>query len=154
MMQSQIGLITIFVRNLERATHFYTEVIGLPLVEDLTVGPFAVLKPTIGPLIIMEFDPTMFTPGADPVGFELSVFVDDFDGVWARWQAYGTAVLARPHQLPLGRSFVGKGPEGHRIRINELTEGLSFAREEGYERTLADLREELDHLIAARNKNG
>lgn len=151
-MQSQIGLITIFVRNLERAIHFYTEVIGLPLVEELTVGPFAVLKPAIGPLIVMEFDAMMFTPGADPIGFELSVFVDDFDGVWARWQAYGALVVARPYQLPLGRSFVGKGPEGHRIRINELTAGLSFARAEGYERTLAALREELEHLIAARKR--
>jgi predicted enzyme related to lactoylglutathione lyase len=149
-MRREIGLMTIFVRNLDRATSFYTEVLGLPLDEELTVGPFAVLKPAVGPLLMLEFNTDMFTPGADPVGFELNVFVDDFDAVWARWQDYGTRVLVRPHTNPVGRVFVGKGPEGHRIRVSELPDDLSFARTEGYDRALAALREELAHLIQAR----
>lgn len=139
-MNHEVGLLTVFVRNLERARLFYTEVLGLDLVEDLTYGSIAMLRPVRGPLIALEFDVQMFTPGADPVGVEIGIAVQDLDAVWARWQDAGAKVINAPHEFALGRVFVGQGPEGHRLRVYQLNEGFSYVDPEGIERVMDHLR--------------
>lgn len=139
-MNNELGLLTIFVRNLDRAREFYTEVLGLSLVEDLTYGSIVMLRPVRGPLIALEFDVQMFTPGADPVGVEIGIAVTDLDAVWSRWEAAGAKVINVPHEFPLGRVFVGQGPEGHRLRVYQLQEGFSYVDPAGIERVMAHLR--------------
>ncbi|GAB4569239.1 MAG: hypothetical protein Kow0077_01430 [Anaerolineae bacterium] len=138
-LNQEVGLLTVFVRNLERAREFYTGVLGLQLVEELTYGSIVMLRPVRGPLIALEFDVAMFTPGADPVGVEIGIAVNNLEAVWQRWQAYGTPVINAPHDFALGRAFVGKGPEGHRLRVYQLREGFSFVDPEGINRVIAHL---------------
>ena len=142
-MNNEVGLLTVFVRNLERARQFYTEVLGLDLIEDLTFGSVVMLRPQRGPLIALEFDVQMFTPGADPVGVEIGIAVQDLDAVWERWQAYGTRVINVPHEFALGRVFVGQGPEGHRLRVYQLKPGYSYVDPAGIDQVVAHLKQQI-----------
>jgi len=108
------------------------------------VGDFVVLRPARGPLIMLQFDVEMFTPGRDPLGTELAVAVNDLKTLWQRWQDFGATVARPPRDIPLGRTFVGKGPEGHQLRFYEIEDGYSLSETEVLDRTMRTLRNLFD----------
>jgi len=48
---------------------------------------------------------------------ELSFEVDDVDATWRRWKASGVELLSEPMDLPFGRYFIAKDPEGHYVSV-------------------------------------
>jgi predicted enzyme related to lactoylglutathione lyase len=44
---------------------------------------------------------------------ELSFEVDDVDDIWKRWKEQGVEIVTEPMDLPFGRYFMAKDPEGH-----------------------------------------
>lgn len=139
-MQIAFGVITLYVRNMPRTLAFFTDVLELEVVEELIRGTFVILKPARGPLITLQYDAEMFGPVAKPQGYEVGIIVPDLDALYARWQAALATVLLPPHDLPLGRTFVGVDPDGHRIRCYELKPDLDFDGDEPVQRALAALR--------------
>jgi len=47
-----------------------------------------------------------------PGSFELSFAVDDVDGTFKRWKDSGVEMVTEPMDLPFGRYFMARDPEG------------------------------------------
>ncbi|MCM6774284.1 VOC family protein [Nocardia sp. CDC159] len=109
---SQIGKITAFVSDQDRAKKFYTEVLGFAVRADDVVGDNRWLEVAPGPggaSIILH---TPF-PGASP-GTLSGVMFDspDIDATVARLREAGADVDG-PNELPWGRQATFADPDGN-----------------------------------------
>ncbi len=109
-----MGIVILYVKDLQKAKKFYTEVVGLPVDEARGDSQFIVLRPTEGSLLALE-DIT-----ASPVGkataqrsTELAFAVDDADAVWKRWKERGVEMVTELEDKPFGRTFTAKDPDGY-----------------------------------------
>jgi catechol 2,3-dioxygenase-like lactoylglutathione lyase family enzyme len=141
-MQNEVlGVITIFVENVERARKFYTDVVGLEEIEEISTPGEVVLRTFRGPLIILQFDAEVSRSPVQPFGTELGFVVPDLEVAWARWQNEDATALTEPHDYPLGRSFSGKSPSGHLLRFYELTSTFDPRKTGEFNRVLIALRQ-------------
>jgi catechol 2,3-dioxygenase-like lactoylglutathione lyase family enzyme len=136
-----VGVITVFVENVERARRFYTEVVGLEVVEEVSTPGEVVLRSFRGPLIILQFDAEVSRRPVQPFGTELGLVVPDLEVAWARWQNADAVVLTEPHDYPLGRTFSGRSPSGHLLRFYELTATFDLKKTGEFDRVLIALRQ-------------
>ncbi|MEU0154131.1 VOC family protein [Micromonospora fulviviridis] len=109
---TQIRLITVSVSDQDRAKAFYADVLGLTVVQDLTMGPMRWLQ--VGPEkaatgIVLVPGRTGFGPG-DLQGVQLET--NDLDADCARLRAAGVAVDG-PYDRPWGRDATFVDPDGN-----------------------------------------
>ncbi|HEV8190104.1 MAG TPA: VOC family protein [Ktedonobacterales bacterium] len=111
-----LGFVVVYVHDMERAKTFYTDVLGMDAVEAISSPTFVTLRPTGGSLVALQ-DKTAakFPPRLEEQAgsVELSFEVDDVDGTWKRWKEQGVELVTDPMDLPFGRYFMAKDPEGH-----------------------------------------
>ena len=119
--QLKLDIVNLFVRDFERAKRFYTETLGLPVIEELSGERFVALRPASGSSITLQ-DAAALPPGvaAEPGGMELGLLVEDVDAVHAEWHAKGVRLLTPPMDLPFGRTFLAADPDGHYLRVYRL----------------------------------
>lgn len=48
---------------------------------------------------------------------EVGLIVDDVDRVWQDGKTKGVKLLTHPEDLPFGRAFDARDPEGHRLTV-------------------------------------
>ena len=60
-----------------------------------------------------------------PGSVELSFAVDDVDGTWKRWKEKGVEMVTDPMDLPFGRYFMAKDPEGHYLSAYRFSQKLA-----------------------------
>ena len=48
---------------------------------------------------------------------EIGLIVDDVDRVWRDWKSKGVNLLTEPQDLPFGRNFDARDPEGHALVV-------------------------------------
>ncbi len=103
----------VVVEDLEAATAFYRDRLGLPVNEGESVpGRFTIFKLEGGTMFALQADTEI--PGGQP--FEPAVLVDDVDAAYTLWQQRGVEVLGEPYEQPFGRTFLFRTPEGHVFR--------------------------------------
>jgi predicted enzyme related to lactoylglutathione lyase len=111
-----LGFVVLYVREMDKAKAFYTEVLGLTVVEAVSSPTFVTLRPTSGSLVALQ-DKTaaLMAPAREdqPGSVELSFEVDDVDQTWRRWKEQGVTLVTEPVDLPFGRYFLAQDPEGH-----------------------------------------
>jgi predicted enzyme related to lactoylglutathione lyase len=115
-----LGFVVLYVRDLEKAKAFYTDTLGLSVVEAVSGPSFVALRGSGGSFIALQDKAAaQFPPRAEeqPGSVELSFEVDDVDGTWARWKEQGVAMLTEPVDLPFGRYFMAQDPEGHYLSV-------------------------------------
>jgi predicted enzyme related to lactoylglutathione lyase len=117
-MHYALGIVSLYVRDLDRARAFYTETLGLPEVPELSGPGFIALRPAGGSLIAVQ-DAATGAPGlaGAPGGCELGLAVADVDAVWREWTARGVRILSEPVDRPFGRTFLAQDPEGHLLNV-------------------------------------
>ena len=117
----KLGMVILFGRDLAGARRFYSETLGLPVIEELSGESFVALRPASGSSITLQ-DATTLPPGVagQPGGMELGLAVEDVDAVHAEWQAKGVRLLTPPMDLPFGRTFLAADAEGHYLRVYRL----------------------------------
>ena len=114
-----VGAITLFVEDPRRSQSFYQEVFDLPLIwedEDSAVFRF---ENTIVNLLKMSAAHDLIEPGS--VGsreagsrFQLTIWVDDADGVSAELAKHGVELLNGPMNREWGvRTASFTDPDGH-----------------------------------------
>lgn len=104
----------IVVKDLEAATTFYRDTLGVPVDEAGSVpGQFAVLKLEGGAVLALQQGTEI---PANP-SFEPAVVVEDADATYAEWKAKGVTMLDEPCDRPFGRAFMLQTPEGHVLRV-------------------------------------
>ena len=112
-------------------SQFYTETLGLSVVEEQTAetfvtlaagGTWIALADVAGPWVARKLNllPAHGETTLVPVGIELSLEVDDVDAAWREWQAKGIPTLTAPQDFPFGRAFDAQDPEGHLLNIYKL----------------------------------
>ena len=116
---SGIAAITFFVEDLKRTRQFYLEVFGLPVFfenEDSAVFKFG---ETLINLLQIEQAPELIGPAAvagpdSGARFQLTLQVDDVDGMCATLASRGVELLNGPMDRPWGpRTASFKDPAGH-----------------------------------------
>lgn len=111
-----LGYVILYVRDMDKTKAFYTEVLGLTVMEAASGPNFVTLRPAGGALLgLQDKTASRLPPGREeqPGSVELSFEVDDVDGTWQRWKEKGVELVTDPMDLPFGRYFLAKDPEGH-----------------------------------------
>jgi catechol 2,3-dioxygenase-like lactoylglutathione lyase family enzyme len=115
--------IVLIVTELERALDFYTDVLGLTLVERS--GPFAQLWTGKTRLALYEREAMAVAtglelqiPASDAPGFELGFVVEDVDAAFRELQDLGVEVASPPADRLWGqRGGLIRDPDGHLIEL-------------------------------------
>jgi predicted enzyme related to lactoylglutathione lyase len=111
-----LGFVVLYVHDMDKARAFYTDVLGMIVVDAVSSPTFVTLRPAGGSLIALQDKAAAkFPPGHEeqPGSMELSFEVDDVDATWRRWKEQGVEIVSDPIDLPFGRYFMAKDPEGH-----------------------------------------
>ena len=118
-----LGFVVLYVRDMDKSKAFYTEVLGMSVVDAVSGPNFVTLRPDGGSLVALQNKATaQFPPKLEeqPGSVELSFEVDDVDGTWRRWKEQGVEIVSEPMDLPFGRYFMAKDPEGHYLSAYRL----------------------------------
>jgi predicted enzyme related to lactoylglutathione lyase len=114
----KMGIVILYVRDIQKAKAFYTEVVGLPVIEEQSDVNFIMLRPTEGSLLALE-DISVLPAGQakEPGSIEVGLEVADADAVWQRWKSHGVEMVTELEDKPFGRTFLAKDPEGHYLTV-------------------------------------
>lgn len=115
-----LGFVILYVRDMEKVKAFYTETLGLTVVEEVSSPNFVTLRPAGGSLIALQDKAAARFPPKDEEqagSVELSFAVDDVDGTWRHWKDLGVEMVSEPMDLPFGRYFMARDPEGHYLSV-------------------------------------
>jgi predicted enzyme related to lactoylglutathione lyase len=111
-----LGFVVLYVRDMEKVKAFYTDILGLTVVESVSSPTFVTLRSDGGSLLALQDKAAAVMAPAhedQPGNVELSFEVDDVNETWRRWKEQGVTVVADPVDLPFGRYFLAQDPEGH-----------------------------------------
>jgi predicted enzyme related to lactoylglutathione lyase len=120
-MNHTFGMLSLYVRDVEKAKAFYTDFLGMKLIPALSSPTFVFLQPTEGTSIALQ-DLAALPPGvsAQQGGFELNFEVEDVDKALQEWKAKGVEVLTEVADMGAGRWFRAKDPTGHVVSVYQL----------------------------------
>lgn len=129
-----LGFVILYVRDMDKAKAFYTEVLGLTVLEEVSSPTFVTLRSAggSGSMIALQDKTTARLPPRleeQPGSVELSFEVDDIDGTWKLWKEKGAELVTDPMGLPFGRYFMAKDPEGHYLSAYRLTQQAAIPPE-------------------------
>jgi len=106
-----VGLV---VKDVAKATEFYTGKLGLKAIEEQSqpgvFTPFAL----DGGAMFGVFN-AIEVP-AITQAYEVAFEVDDVDAAYRKWKAAGVEIVSEPHDMPFGRTFHIRTPDGHILR--------------------------------------
>ncbi|HEY7983693.1 MAG TPA: VOC family protein [Ktedonobacterales bacterium] len=118
-----LGFVILYVRDMAASKAFYTDVLGMAVVEAVSGPTFVTLRADGGSFVALQDKAkAIFPPKDEPGngGVELSFAVDDVDETWRRWQARGVTLVSEPQDLPFGRYFMARDPEGYYLSVYRL----------------------------------
>ncbi len=120
-----LGFVILYVRDIDRVKAFYTDILGLSVVEKVSGPHFITLRSDGGSLLALQDKATaQFPPKSEerPGSVELSFEVDDVDGTWRLWKEQGVELVTDPIDLPFGRYFMAKDPEGCYLSVYRFSQ--------------------------------
>ena len=113
-----LGMITLFCRHVAETKSFYVNNLGLTVIREMSSPTFATLMTNGGSLIGLQDVKTSLGGQTSTHGeVELGLEVEDVDATYKEWKENHAEVTSPPMDLPFGRSFQGKDPEGHPLRV-------------------------------------
>jgi predicted enzyme related to lactoylglutathione lyase len=118
-----LGFVILYVSDMAASKAFYTDVVGLTVVEEVSSPNFVTLRGEGGSLLSLQNKATAQFPPKDESsngGVELSFAAEDVDDAWRRWQARGVTLVTEPLDLPFGRYFMARDPEGYYLSVYRL----------------------------------
>lgn len=114
----KLGMITLFCRHVAVTKSFYINNLGLSEIREMTSPTFATLMNNGGSLIGLQDVKTSLGGQTSTHGeVELGLEVEDVDAAYEKWKENNLEVTSPPVDLPFGRTFQGKDPEGHLLRV-------------------------------------
>jgi catechol 2,3-dioxygenase-like lactoylglutathione lyase family enzyme len=123
--EREIGAMTLFVPDLDRATEFYQEVFGLQanhLDADTTMFKFKDLYVFLHKAAAAQVQVPEVQAEAQKGAGQFAIIVDDVDAVCAELTARGVEVITGPADRPWGmRTVTFADPGGH---IWEIAQGI------------------------------
>jgi len=116
-----MGIVILYVRDLQKSRKSYAEIVGLPVIEERSDENFVMLNPGGSTFLALE-DLKVVPAGRakEPGSVEIGFTMDDVDGTFAKWKAQGVEMIQEPETMPFGRNFMAKDPDGHYLTIYHL----------------------------------
>lgn len=106
--------IGIVVNDLEASTAFYRDTLEIQVNESASIpGQYTQFELQGGAVLALQAGTDIPTAPQ----FEPSVAVDDVDAAYALWKSRGAEMLDEPVDMPFGRAFMLKTPDGHILRV-------------------------------------
>jgi len=115
-----LNFVIVYMRDMEKAKAFYSDVVGFSVVEAISSPTFVTLRSATGAMIGLQDNAAALMPprAEEHAGnIELSFEADDVDLTWKRWKEKGVEMITEPMDLPFGRYFMAKDPEGHYLSV-------------------------------------
>src|SRR5215469_13329803 len=120
-MSYQVGMISLYVRDVAASTTFYTEVIGFQLQAPSSNEEFALGHLASGPtLALRSLNQLPAGTPATPGGVELHFEVEDIQAAWQEWKRNHVAGLTEISDMGAGLNFSAKDPDGHALNVYKL----------------------------------
>lgn len=120
-----LGFIILYVNDIDKAKAFYTDVLGLKVWEEQSSPTFVALRPDGGSLLALQDKKAARVPPGQQAqngSVEVSFAVDDVDGTWKHWKDNGVEIVSEPMDVPFGRYFMAKDPEGYYVSAYRFTQ--------------------------------
>ena len=118
-----LGFVILYVDDVAKMKAFYSDTLGIPVMQQFDGPTFVALQPSAGSILALQDKTTAELPAGQaihPSGVEVSFEVADVDGLCQQWQAKGVQVVTAPIDMPFGRYFKAKDPEGHYVSAYRL----------------------------------
>ena len=115
-----LGFVILYVNDIDRMKAFYTNVLGLPVVEEFSGPTFVALQPTGGAFLALQDKAAKRVPHGQEklnASVEVSFEADDVDEIWTDWKEKGVEMVTDPMDMPFGRYFMAKDPEGYYLSV-------------------------------------
>ena len=107
-----LGLV---VKDLDAATEFYTDKLGLEVnIKESIPEQYTQFETNGGAVFALL---TGFEKEGIDQPFDAALVVPDIDAVYEKWVANGVELLGEPHDMPFGRTAFARTPDGHVLRI-------------------------------------
>ncbi|MCB9150615.1 MAG: VOC family protein [Caldilineaceae bacterium] len=116
-MIQQANYLGVVVKDLAAATAFYRDTLGLTVDEQESI-PGAYTQFVLDGSTILALQATTDIPGGQ--AFSPALLVDNVDATYNEWQQKGVELLDEPHDMPFGRTFLLRTPEGHVLRVYQM----------------------------------
>jgi predicted enzyme related to lactoylglutathione lyase len=114
-MIQQMAWLGLVVKDIPAATEFYTQKLGLTRDEKESKLNFYSQFVTQGGAVLGLIN------GFEQAGinqpFDTAFMVADADAVYAQWRETGVEMVSEPHDMPFGRTFLFRTPDGHILRV-------------------------------------
>jgi predicted enzyme related to lactoylglutathione lyase len=111
-----LGFVILYVSDMQKVQTFYTDLVGLSVWQEHSGPGFTSLRPAKGTTVGLQDKKTANLPPKQESAsgtVELSFEVDNVDETYRTWQANGVEIVSEPEDMPFGRYFLAKDPEGH-----------------------------------------
>ncbi|MEZ4664865.1 MAG: VOC family protein [Caldilineaceae bacterium] len=116
-MIQQANYLGVVVNDLSAATAFYRDTLGLTMNEKESIpGLFTQFDLSGGTILGLQANTEI--PGGQP--FEPALLVDNVDATYNEWRQKDVELLDEPHDMPFGRTFLFRTPEGHVLRAYQM----------------------------------
>lgn len=114
-MHTQMTFLGLVVKDVAQATEFYTGKLGLKVNAAESVPNFYTQFETEGGPIFSLLGG--FEQEGINQNFDSALLVSDVDATYNQWRTAGVEMVGEPHDMPFGRTFLCRTPDGHVLRI-------------------------------------
>jgi predicted enzyme related to lactoylglutathione lyase len=113
-MFQQMSWLGLVVKDVAAATEFYSQKLNLPVDEAESIpGFYTQFKLNGGAILALT---TGFEQDNVDQSFDTALVVPDADAAYEQLQAAGVDLVEEPHDMPFGRTFLFRTPDGHVLR--------------------------------------
>lgn len=119
----KLGFIILYVEDMAKTRAFYADVLGLTVTPEYSGPVFVGFRTPDSSLLALQDKASVEPPISQPlpnVGVEISFEADDVDGLYQQWKARGVEMVSEPIEMPFGRYFKAKDPEGNYLSVYRL----------------------------------
>ncbi|MCA9924503.1 MAG: VOC family protein [Anaerolineales bacterium] len=114
-MVKAMGFLGLVVEDVETATAFYRDNLGLQVNEAESIpNQYTQFETSSGATFALL---TGFEKEGIDQSFDAALVVQDVDAVYEKWSASGVEFLSEPYDMPFGRTAFVRTPDGHVLRV-------------------------------------
>lgn len=116
-MNLTLGIVILHVQDVQQARAFYVDMLGLPIVPELSGGHFITVRPSNSTQLGITAEPGVVSgQSSAEIGFQ----VTNVDALYREFQGKGIPLLNAPQDFPFGRAFDARDPDGNKLSIYAL----------------------------------
>lgn len=113
-MIKRMDFLGLVVKDINSATTFYRDVLGFEVNEKESLPDRYTQFKTEGGAVFAIL--AGFEQEGIEQSFDTGLIVDDIDAAYQTWKEAGVEVMSEPREMPFGRTFFFKTPDGQVLR--------------------------------------